>query len=69
MKSNPILEAIAVFVSLAASASISIDAPDDKPVATTVTEKTVNPPPLTSPVVTTTDTRPPAHLSGLSAGL
>lgn len=43
MKSHPILEAIAVFVSLAASACISIDDLDDKPKTTTVTIETVPP--------------------------
>lgn len=43
MKSHPILEAIAVFVSLAASACISIDDLDDKPKTTTVTKETVPP--------------------------
>lgn len=56
MKSHPIIEAIAVFVSLAASACISIDDHDDKPVTTTVTKKTVTPHPLSGPAVTTTET-------------
>lgn len=55
MKSHPILEAIAVFVSLAASACISIDDHDDKPKTTTVTKETVNPYPLTNPSVITTE--------------
>ena len=54
MKSHPILEAIAVFVSLAASASISVDDPDDKPV-TTATKVTVHPQPPTDPGVTTAE--------------
>ena len=56
MKSHPILEAMAVFVSLAASASISVDDPDDKPVATTATKVTVHPQPPTNPDVTTAET-------------
>lgn len=56
MKSHPILEAIAVFVSLAASACISIDDHDDKPKTTTITKETVQPYPLTDPSVTTTKT-------------
>jgi hypothetical protein len=56
MKSHPILEAIAVFVSLAASACISIDDHDDKPKTTTVTKETVPPYPLTNPSVITTET-------------
>ncbi len=56
MKSHPIIEAIAVFVSLAASACISIDDHDDKPATTTVTKETVHPQPLTNPGLTTTET-------------
>jgi|GEM_PF-6335524 len=56
MKSHPIIEAIAVFVSLAASACISIDDHDDKPKTTTITKETVTSHPLTNPTVTTTET-------------
>ncbi len=56
MKSHPILEAIAVFVSLAASASISVDEPDDRPVRPIVTKETVHPHAPTILGVTTTET-------------
>ncbi len=57
MKSHPILEAIAVIVSLAASACISIDDHDDRPATTTATKETVTPHPLTDPtVIRTTET-------------
>ncbi len=56
MKSHPIIEVIALMVSLAASACISVDDHDNKPVTTTVTKKTVTPDPLNGPVVTTTET-------------
>lgn len=56
MKSHPILEALAVFISLAVSACISIDDHDDRPKTTTITKETVQPYPLTNPSVVTTET-------------
>lgn len=54
MKSHPILEALAVFISLAASACISIDDHDDRPKTTTITKETAQPYPSVITTQTTT---------------
>lgn len=56
MKSHPILEAIAVFISLAACACISIDDHEERSKTATITKETARFYPLTDPSVTMTKT-------------
>lgn len=56
MKSHPILEAIAVFISLAACACISVDDHEERPKTATLTKESVRLYPLTDPNLTMTKT-------------
>jgi len=57
MKSHPILEAIAVFISLAACACISVDDHEERPKTAILTKETVRFYTLTDPSVTMTKTK------------
>ncbi|MHB1078993.1 MAG: hypothetical protein ACYC67_06300 [Prosthecobacter sp.] len=57
MKSHPILEAIAVFISLAACACISIDDHEERPKTATITKETARFYSLADPSVTMTTTK------------